>query len=1014
MEEEEIDLHGESFGNIPPSHDKSADYQPYQPGQYLPTILTGETLQLDEYTQPPPPPPDPFSDSQQYVAEKGYTYYEQQPYDPPLPPLPQSYDPHQPLYDPQHAYDPQQPYDHNQSFEDGYRPQSTHSYQGLDADEPVYNGAGLPLPAGAADHFHHDAEAYASGNYSRASFRPPRSRSPTPAVDDEDYHIVGDTSVHYTGHDPTLQDIDENYGYGYDLEKAPYTGYNEKDPYALQEDESKTPSTSDFPITPLETRHFGSAPAGRVLRRHKTKKRVPLTHGNLVVDLPVPPKLVLPLSGRAGEDGEMTRTRYTAVTCDPDHFERRGFGLRQNLNGRKTELFIVITMYNEDEVLFCRTMYGVMRNIAHLCERKNSQTWGPEAWKKARTFLALCASLLTPVVVCIVADGRKRINPRVLDCLTLLGVYQPGDHMKNMVNNKKVTAHLFEYTTSFGLDANLHFRYPDKKGMVPTQILFCMKEKNERKINSHRWFFNAFAPLLQPNVCVLLDVGTRPGNNSIYRLWKTFDVNSSVGGACGEIAAYKGKRWSALLNPLVAAQNFEYKMSSILDKTTESMFGYISVLPGAFSAYRYIALQNDKKGVGPLNSYFKGEVLHGRDTDIFTSNMYLAEDRILCFELIAKSNSSWVLKYVKGAIGETDVPDSLPEFISQRRRWLNGSFFAATYAIAHVGQILRSGHSLGRKVVLMCETVYNIINLVFNWFSLGNFYLFFVVLTSSLEAPVFKITGIKYVNSMIQYFMACMIIACFLFSMGNKPQASRWKYKLTSIMLAVAMLYLIVCSALVAIQAAAQGGAAYNVMLLSLTITYGVYLFSSILAFDPWHMITSFIPYILMSPTYINILNIYAFSNLDDISWGTKQDSVVETDLGVVIQDKHSQVDVEMLAEAADVNGLYEEALGNLRNRKVAAAPRAKSVPSPAEKEQAAKDYYANVRTNVLLAWVLSNGLLLVGILGGGASTSTLSGDGGEGRTKSYMMFILAFSAITNTIRFLGSTMYLLTRLITG
>lgn len=76
-----------------------------------------------------------------------------------------------------------------------------------------------------------------------------------------------------------------------------------------------------------------------------------------------------------------------------------------------------------------------------------------------------------------------------------------------------------------------------------------------------------------------------------------------------------------------------------------------------------------------------------------------------------------VLKYVKGAVGETDVPEALPEFISQRRRWLNGSFFAATYAIAHVGQIMRSGHSLTRKVLLMVETVYNIINMVFAWFS---------------------------------------------------------------------------------------------------------------------------------------------------------------------------------------------------------------------------------------------------------------------------------------------------------
>jgi len=92
--------------------------------------------------------------------------------------------------------------------------------------------------------------------------------------------------------------------------------------------------------------------------------------------------------------------------------------------------------------------------------------------------------------------------------------------------------------------------------------------------------------------------------------------------------------------------------------------------------------------------------------------------RILCFELIAKANSNWVLRYVKGAIGETDVPDSLPEFISQRRRWLNGSFFAATYAIAHVGQISGSGHSMARKITLMVETVYNIVNLVFAWFTI--------------------------------------------------------------------------------------------------------------------------------------------------------------------------------------------------------------------------------------------------------------------------------------------------------
>lgn len=76
--------------------------------------------------------------------------------------------------------------------------------------------------------------------------------------------------------------------------------------------------------------------------------------------------------------------------------------------------------------------------------------------------------------------------------------------MTSSFDKKDVTAHLFEYTTTFGLDSNLHFKYPDK-GIVPTQIMFLLKEKNQKKINSHRWFFNAFGPLLQVNMVLLIE-----------------------------------------------------------------------------------------------------------------------------------------------------------------------------------------------------------------------------------------------------------------------------------------------------------------------------------------------------------------------------------------------------------------------------------------------------------------------------------------------------------------------------
>jgi chitin synthase len=147
-----------------------------------------------------------------------------------------------------------------------------------------------------------------------------------------------------------------------------------------------------------------------------------------------------------------------------------------------------------------------------------------------------------------------------------------------------------------------------------------------------------------------------------------------------------------MCNPLVAAQNFEYKMSNILDKTLESCFGFISVLPGAFSAYRYDAIKNVNPGHGPLASYFFGEDLKD-SSDIFKANMFLAEDRVLCFELIAKRNSKWTLQYVQTAKAYTDVPDKIPEFISQRRRWLNGTLFATLYSILHWQRLWNTKHS---------------------------------------------------------------------------------------------------------------------------------------------------------------------------------------------------------------------------------------------------------------------------------------------------------------------------------
>lgn len=62
--------------------------------------------------------------------------------------------------------------------------------------------------------------------------------------------------------------------------------------------------------------------------------------------------------------------------------------------------------------------------------------------------------------------------------------------------------------------------------------------------------------------------------------------------------------------------------------------------------------------------------------------------------------------------------DAVPEFISQRRRWLNGAFFAAVYSLVHFKQVWTTDHTIWRKVLLHIEFVYQLISLAFTYFSL--------------------------------------------------------------------------------------------------------------------------------------------------------------------------------------------------------------------------------------------------------------------------------------------------------
>ncbi|KAJ3368813.1 Chitin synthase, class 2 [Allomyces arbusculus] len=745
------------------------------------------------------------------------------------------------------------------------------------------------------------------------------------------------------------------------------------------------------------------------------------------MDVPVPAQLSDMYSS---SDTEFRTLRYTACTADPNNFVAENYHLRQT--GQEIELIIVVTMYNEEPELFIKTMQGVHNNIREMLRQDG---WDANGWRR--------------IVVAIVSDGRSKINKDTLTLISLMGCYQEG-LMRQYANGKKTQAHIFEVTTEMNWqgkpeeDVRIVTHRDAEEGVVPMQLLFCLKEANAKKINSHRWFFNAFAASLRPNVCVLLDVGTKPQSKSIYRLWRAF-LNPQVGGACGEIAV-EGNFWS-MLNPIIAGQNFEYKMSNILDKPLESVFGYISVLPGAFSAYRYAALQGR-----PLIEYFKGETLHNSG-DIFTANMYLAEDRILCFELVAKKECKWILRYVKDSQAVTDAPATYAEFISQRRRWLNGSTFAFLYAVGNMGKFLTSGQSIFRKFGIVIELLYASINFLFSYFSLANFFaaFYYVIegyldLMESKDAATIRMVPtkarspalyevVKAILKLMRPLYVLVICLTFVLSLGNAPKSSRRGY-LTIIgifaLIALVMLVLVVISTSVQFQVnpnvaakvaqfklanvTKQGdsSALITLTLVSLVATYGVYFVSSFLYLEWYHVVLNMLQYTLLLPTYVNVLQIYAYCNISDLSWGTKGDTGGGSAgaHGSAGSASGTQQDVLAAIErippndyfASQTRVLDDEIKPKMRpdyQRPPMDVSNMSEAARQAREEEEKLENFKSFRTLFVGIWVAVNGVLIVGLL----SPDTL-GIKIPGFENWYLLILSLCVLVLTLFRFIGSLVY--------
>lgn len=251
--------------------------------------------------------------------------------------------------------------------------------------------------------------------------------------------------------------------------------------------------------------------------------------------------------------------------------------------------------------------------------------------------------------------------------------------------------------------------------------MLCLKEKNQKKINSHGWFLSACCEVLRPKFCVLVDAGVTLSSNAIYDLWKPLDADTSIAASTGFTSVGTRTRLIKILNPLVAFQVFEYQMTNSLERHVESLIGHrFSINKGSLCAYRFSAILESQTDGGILGEYYRAEKFAYNRPSLAKANAFLTEDRAIAWGLLTGDQLIWRTVSVDSARAKADVPDTLAEFIMQRRRWINGDLFSTMNEFRHIHKLFLRRHKFGfaRLTMFVFGYTYQLVRFMLQYFSL--------------------------------------------------------------------------------------------------------------------------------------------------------------------------------------------------------------------------------------------------------------------------------------------------------
>ncbi|XP_033113952.1 chitin synthase chs-2-like isoform X2 [Anneissia japonica] len=355
-------------------------------------------------------------------------------------------------------------------------------------------------------------------------------------------------------------------------------------------------------------------------------------------------------------------------------------------------------------------------------------------------------------------------------------------------------------------------------------ILVGQQEGNERliEVKTHNSYILALDG----------DIDFKP--DAVQRLLDLMKRNRSVGAACGRIHPIGS-------GPLVWYQKFEYATGHWFQKTAEHVLGCVLCSPGCFSLFRASALMDDNVMRKYATRSEKAEHYVQYDQ---------GEDRWLCTLLLQQG---WRVEYCAAADALTYAPEEFEEFYNQRRRWMPST-------LANTMDILSDGSRTAKvnQSISMPFIIYQIVLMASS-----------VIGPATVAILIAKSTAFAFnmENKYFSYAIAILppffyIIICFT----SKTATQLFVAKIMSTVYALQMLAVVVSLSGNGLEAGL-----YSPEVLCMIGLVSIYLLAALLHPQEVGNILFGVLHFLAIPSGYVLLVIYSLSNLNIVSWGTRE-----------------------------------------------------------------------------------------------------------------------------------------------